>query len=108
MIRRQEILLLVFMVLLQTADAHNVVFRGKVVDRQTKTPLAGANVSVQGTPRGASADGEGAFILSGIPTGTYVINASSVGYLKQSRTVVIGTDTSSVTFSPPGRPSARK
>jgi hypothetical protein len=98
MFRRQGILVLFLGVLCQGAGAHNGVLRGKVVDRQTKTPLAGANVSIQGTPRGASADVEGAFIISGIPTGTYVINASSVGYLKQSRTVVIGTDTTSVTF----------
>lgn len=98
MFRRHGILFLFLLVLFQGADAHNGVIRGKVVDRQTRTPLVGANVSIQGTARGASADGEGSFFIPGIPTGTYVINASSVGYLKQSRTVVIGPDTASVTF----------
>ena len=98
MIRRRWVLVLSLIVGFQLGDAHTGVLRGKVVDRQTKTPLVGANVSIQGTTRGSSADTDGVFVIPAVPTGTYVVTASSVGYIKQSRTVVIGSDTSSVTF----------
>jgi len=98
MIRCHGILVVFLLLLIERGYGHNGVLRGRVIDRQTKAPLSGANVSLQGTARGASADTDGMFMIAGIPTGTYAITASSVGYIKQSRTVVIGPDTSSVTF----------
>ena len=98
MIRRNSVLVLFLIFAFQRADAHNGVLRGKVVDRHTKAPLVGAIVAIQGTTRGSSVDTDGAFIIPTVLTGTYVVTASSVGYIKQSRTVVIGSDTSSVTF----------
>lgn len=98
MLRRHGILFLLLLLASHRGDAHDRVLRGRVVDRQTNAPLVGANVFVQGTTRGGSADTGGVFIISGIPAGTYLITASSVGYLRQSRTLAIGPDTSSVTF----------
>ena len=91
---------LVFLViaLAQGGDAHTGTLLGKVIDGQSKTPLAGAHVAVEGTTRGASADADGGFVIAGIPAGTYTVSASSVGYLRQVRAVVAGPDTTTVTF----------
>jgi hypothetical protein len=53
---------------------------GTVVDRSTTEPLAGANVLLVGTTYGASTDGEGKFVVRGVPVGTYALRISILGY----------------------------
>ncbi len=96
--RSHAALVVILYALLQQAHAHTGVLRGKVVDRQTRAPIVGANVSIQGTNRGSSVDTDGVFVIPAVPTGTYALTVSSVGYMRQTRTVVIGSDTSFVTF----------
>lgn len=52
---------------------------GKVLDAQTKEPLAGASVFVKGTTTGTSTNKEGEFTLS-LPEKTGLISVSFVGY----------------------------
>lgn len=54
--------------------------RGKIYDAQTNEALVGANVQLEGTTMGASADIEGKFILRNVPTGTYSLVVSFIGY----------------------------
>lgn len=53
---------------------------GRVVDKQTGEPLAGANVVIDGTLLGASTDGDGYYFIINIPPGTYTLTFSYVGY----------------------------
>ena len=69
---------------------------GRVTDSETEEPLAGANVIVQGTSIGASANAEGYYTILNIPPGSYTVAATYVGYArveKQDVEVKIGLNT---------------
>ncbi len=53
---------------------------GKVIDKQTGEALIGANVIVEGTTLGAATDANGEFLISQIPSGTYSVKASYIGF----------------------------
>lgn len=53
---------------------------GKIVDARTKEPLVGANITIEGTFLGASADADGDYYIINIPVGTYTLVVSYVGY----------------------------
>ncbi|RYY39386.1 MAG: TonB-dependent receptor [Chitinophagaceae bacterium] len=67
-----------------TASAQNATLGGTVVDRNTQQPLAGISISLQPGGAGAATDSAGAFVLSGIPAGTYTVTATGVGYAARS------------------------
>ncbi|HEB84794.1 MAG TPA: TonB-dependent receptor [Bacteroidetes bacterium] len=58
--------------------------RGVVLDRATRRPIAAANVVVVGSKRGAATDIDGAFMVPGLPPGTYHVTASALGYETQT------------------------
>ncbi|MGA9116857.1 MAG: TonB-dependent receptor [Bacteroidota bacterium] len=58
---------------------------GEAVDAATGEPLAGCNVTVEGTPLGASTDAEGAYFILNVPPGSYTIRASMLGYQRMSQ-----------------------
>ena len=53
---------------------------GIVVDGDTKQPLPGANVIIEGTNMGAATDLEGNFIIINVPPGIYTLKAMMIGY----------------------------
>lgn len=55
---------------------------GKIIDADTKEPLMGANVILNGTNFGAAADMDGYYYINNIPPGTYTVTVSMVGYNK--------------------------
>lgn len=59
--------------------------KGRVVDSETKEPLPGANVVVEGTTLGASSDLNGQFVLLNVPVGGYTLKCTFIGY----RTVAV-------------------
>jgi len=59
--------------------AHSNSIIGTVTD-QDGNFLAGANVAVEGSFLGAATDSRGSFSISGVPTGTYILTASFIGY----------------------------
>ena len=62
---------------------------GSVIDRRTKEPLAGVNIVVLGSIRGASTDVEGKFTIDNLPIGTYRLEISYIGYTTQKITDII-------------------
>ena len=59
----------------------NYSVRGKVIDKQSRQPLAYANVVVAGIPgKGASTDSLGIFHIEQVPPGIYRFEATLIGY----------------------------
>lgn len=66
--------------------------RGKVHDSVTKEPLVGVTISLIGTRYGTASDLNGNFIIRNIPSGSYLMKVSSVGYTPRViPDVIIGT-----------------
>lgn len=59
-------------------ETGNIV--GQLVDAESGDPLIGANVLLESTTLGASTDIDGAFIITGVPAGTYTVVVIYVGY----------------------------
>ncbi|UCE17443.1 MAG: TonB-dependent receptor [Gemmatimonadota bacterium] len=53
---------------------------GSVRDTETKIPLVGVNIVLEGTTLGATTDAEGKYIIPNLPPGEYSLRASLVGY----------------------------
>ena len=83
---------------LASAQATSTV-RGRVIDSRTSSPVTAAQVSVEGTNLGASTDAEGAFTISGVPTGNRTLIARRIGYAPQRKQVAVGAGVTEVTFS---------
>ncbi len=59
---------------------HTGKISGKVVDSQTKEPLIGVNVVIQGTLIGAATDLDGWYNILNVPPGKYTLNFIYIGY----------------------------
>ncbi|MDR9419539.1 carboxypeptidase-like regulatory domain-containing protein [Gracilimonas sp.] len=62
---------------------------GKVTDAKTGEPLIGATVILEGTSLGDATDTEGRYTISNIPTKTYNVKASFIGYVEQTKFNVV-------------------
>mgnify|MGYP001791702693 CR=1 FL=1 len=60
--------------------------QGTITDDKNN-PLPGATVIVVGTTKGVTTNSDGFFEIKNLEAGTYLIEASSIGYLKESRKV---------------------
>jgi outer membrane receptor protein involved in Fe transport len=58
---------------------------GRIFDAQTREPLPGASIVIDGTRLGAAANVEGYYFINNVPPGTYSLSVSLVGY---QRTVI--------------------
>ncbi|PJJ79795.1 TonB-dependent receptor [Mucilaginibacter auburnensis] len=57
---------------------------GKITDQKTGETLIGATVSIDGTSKGAAADVDGKYILSGLTPGRYTLTVKYIGYQSKS------------------------
>jgi len=64
---------------------------GRVIDAATNQPVGGALVSV-GSLYTAYADAQGAFTLTGVPTGTQTVTARSPGYDNGTASILVRKD----------------
>lgn len=53
---------------------------GVIIDKDTKLPLVGVNVVLQGTMMGASTDENGRYFILQVSPGVYTLTASMIGY----------------------------
>lgn len=53
---------------------------GTIVDSESRQPLPGVNVIIEGTTMGAATDINGYFVILNVPVGTYRLKASMMGY----------------------------
>lgn len=63
--------------------------RGTVADAATGMPLAGASVTIQTLPYGASTDEHGEFTIGGLNAARYRVSAGMLGYAQVSQEVVL-------------------
>lgn len=83
-IARPGIPLITLMLLLVGSTARGGAIKGMVMSMADRERLAGVNVVVRGTLRGASTDSWGEFLVADIPTGTYAVVFSIVGYQRET------------------------
>ena len=62
--------------------SQNINLTGKITDSQSGDPLIGANVIIDGNGlnTGAATDFNGDYIVEGVPSGSYKIKVSYIGY----------------------------
>lgn len=80
MIKRFAIGLLLALAIPTLTFAQYGKMSGKVTDHETKEPLVGATVILEGTALGASTDINGQYVILNVSAGTYTVKVSYVGY----------------------------
>jgi outer membrane receptor protein involved in Fe transport len=65
---------------------------GAVTDAQSRAPLSGADLVLEGTAHTALSRDDGGFLLSGVPVGEHVVRVGRIGYgpLRQSVSIPAG------------------
>ncbi|HEX6575892.1 MAG TPA: carboxypeptidase-like regulatory domain-containing protein, partial [Gemmatimonadaceae bacterium] len=64
--------------------------RGRVTESKSNLPLAGVQVSVDGTRLGAQTSSDGTYTITGVPAGPQTLTARRVGYSPQKATITVG------------------
>jgi TonB-linked SusC/RagA family outer membrane protein len=75
---------------------------GVIMDQATQRPVDGVHVMVVGTNRGAITNRDGRYIITGVPSGSYDVRASIIGYAQSTQRVTVpegGTATADFTLS---------
>lgn len=93
-----KLLVLAFLYLSGTLFAQTGSITGTVSNKNGE-PLAGANITIEGTMTGAAADLDGNYTIPNIAVGTYSVTASFIGYTAQTKTVTIGVGSNQVDFA---------
>ena len=71
---------LTFCVSVFTVSAESLDIKGIVLDSKTGSVLPYANVTIEGTNRGAAANSKGEFIIKNVTAGEYTLHAKVIGY----------------------------
>ncbi|MBD1397331.1 TonB-dependent receptor [Pontibacter sp. JH31] len=89
------LLLFALFAVTQVALAQSGSVKGRVLGADSREPLNGATVLLEGTTKGASTNAAGDFSIVDVPAGTYNLRISYVGYTfpRQSVTVNAGSPT---------------
>ena len=78
-----------FFLLISVSVSFAGPIKGKVIDKDTKEPLVGANLTIKNSKLGTSAGLDGSFIFKQLQPGVYQITAQYVGYESISKSVTI-------------------
>src|SRR5438045_7336507 len=62
---------------------------GRVVDSASQQRIASVNIVIMGAQRGTLSRDDGGFTLTGVPTGTYTVRASRIGFRPQTAPAVV-------------------
>lgn len=80
-----------------SAQSNYFLAKGKVVDKNTRAPLAGASVFAQNTTIGEATDSNGNFSIR-LPTGGYSLVSTFTGYETESIRVTASSENDSLLF----------
>jgi hypothetical protein len=86
---KYRILKFFFIFTAQIMWGQKFTLEGEVLDGSNKSPLAFANVILEGTSLGSASDNEGRFRIENIEAGTYTIFASYMGYSTFKKEIII-------------------
>ncbi len=84
----KQIGLVIIILSIKTLFAANGL-KGIILDKKTQIPLAGVNILVDGSPRGAASDQNGHFLIEALPPGSYNVKFMFIGYLTALKSNVI-------------------
>ncbi|AHG89359.1 TonB-dependent outer membrane protein, SusC/RagA [Gemmatirosa kalamazoonensis] len=73
----------------QPAPSGTGVITGRVLDRGSQQPLAGAQVVLIGTTRGTLTNDQGVYRIAGVPAGAHPLRALRIGYAATSQIVSV-------------------
>ncbi len=90
------ILCFVQLTFISTTFSQTGTLKGKVIDNNSREPIPFATIMLQGTTLGATSDFEGNYLLENIPSGSYNVDVSVIGYEKQAIYDLIITSSKSV------------
>ncbi len=82
------ILLILFTAILRIS-AQTAGISGNLTEIGTNKIIPGAHIYLDGLKQGTVSDGKGRFVLKDIPSGTYQLVISSLGFQKQHQTVIL-------------------
>ncbi|WP_370090522.1 TonB-dependent receptor [Ekhidna sp.] len=88
-------LILGFVIHLTTAQSTGVV-SGTIKDKRLDEGLIGATVILKGTPYGSMTGIDGGFTIKDVPTGTYTLKVSYIGFSSIEQSVTVGGGTTTV------------
>ncbi len=82
MILRSLLICTIFLFSFLTAQNSRVSGKiaGQVIDKESRQPVTGANVYIEGNTFGSSTDEDGYFYILNIPAGNYTLVVSFIGY----------------------------
>lgn len=89
MLRKLLFMVMVCLVSVGTAFAQSGSLSGTVTDAETGEVLPGANVLITELSRGAAVNASGEYEIDDIPTGTYQLRVTFIGYNEMTRSVEI-------------------
>lgn len=91
-------LLMFFALCTLTTYAQTGSISGKIVD-ESKLPIPGASVQVDGSQKLTVTDSDGNFRITGLTSGTYTLTAKYIGFASLKQTVTVGTTNVVANFS---------
>jgi outer membrane receptor for ferrienterochelin and colicins len=86
----KKLILSLFFMLSFSIAANGGTIKGRVVSAKDASTLIGANVMLVGTTLGAATDSDGLFRIDNVPTGSYKIKASFMGFKDVTLNVALG------------------
>ncbi|WP_299337888.1 TonB-dependent receptor [uncultured Psychroserpens sp.] len=90
-------LLLLLLMSVSTVIAQSSI-SGKVSD-ESGMPLGGVNIILEGTTQGAVSDFDGNYTITNVENGTYILNATYLGYSKFTQSVTIDGENITINIS---------
>jgi len=75
--------------------------RGRVTDQATQQPLSGVTITVAN--RSALSQGDGRYLVTAVPAGSYTLRARMIGYGLVDQPVMVGSDTAVVDLALTGQ-----
>ena len=76
-------------ILVAVSAAQDGSVTGTVTDASSGETLPGVNVVITEIERGASTNANGKFTISGVPSGTYTLRATFIGYKKTTQQIEV-------------------
>ncbi len=89
MLRSIASVAMLLMTAAMTAAQQTGDITGRVTRAGTAVPLQGVQVQIVGTERGALTDGQGRFVIPGVPAGSHTIRLQLLGFTSVERAVTV-------------------